>query len=163
MLPPIQTIHTLPVHDQTNILDNLFEPSPSIHDTLLPILNTEHTTYLSLINACHKHLQTLTSPTNLLSILGSHPRLGEKKITSAHSIAEQANLQRNSDHAQEGELVRLNAEYEDKFPGLRYVVFVNGRGRLEIMDEMRRRIARGNYDMEVDAALQVCSESVFCV
>ena len=35
------------------------------------------------------------------------------------------------------ELARLNEAYEAKFPGLRFVVFVNGRGRGEIMAIMR--------------------------
>lgn len=91
----------------------------------------------------------------LLSVLGSHPRLGEKKIESAHSAAEQANIQKNSSTAEEEELARLNQLYEETFPGLRYVVFVNGRGRPVIMEDMKSRIARADYTKEVDAALQV--------
>ena len=38
----------------------------------------------------------------------------------------------------------LNEEYENNFDGLRFVTFVNGRGREEVVVEMRRRIGRGN-------------------
>ena len=40
------------------------------------------------------------------------------------------------------ELARLNEAYEAKFPGLRFVVFVNGRGRGEIMGIMNERIEK---------------------
>jgi hypothetical protein len=46
------------------------------------------------------------------------------------------------------ELARLNREYEERFPGLRYVVWVNGRGRGEVMGDMRRRIGRGDLREE---------------
>lgn len=91
----------------------------------------------------------------LLRILSAHPRLGEKKVDSAQSRAEQANLRQggNSEEVLE-ELRRLNREYEERFPGLRYVVFVNGRGRGEVMEDMRRRIERGDYAAEEREAIK---------
>lgn len=162
-LPPILDFHTCTDLVQTDVLDTLFEPSPAIHATLLPVIRTaEYSSWPDLIDACQIRLLSLATSTptsspdpTLLSVLGSHPRLGEKKIESAHSAAEQANIQKGASDAQEAELARLNREYEEAFPGLRYVVFVNGRGRPEIMDDMRTRIARADYTKEVDAALQV--------
>jgi len=52
------------------------------------------------------------------------------------------------------ELARLNEAYEAKFPGLRFVVFVNGRGRGEIMTIMRERIERGDWEAERDGAIE---------
>jgi len=49
-------------------------------------------------------------------------------------------------------LRRLNEEYELRFPGLRYVVFVDGRSREEVMGDMRGRIERGDWDSEVALA-----------
>ncbi|KAF5024753.1 hypothetical protein F66182_3185 [Fusarium sp. NRRL 66182] len=156
-LPLPQDLRKADEPDQIHTLDLLFEPSPAIHSTLLPILrNSEYTSYPQLIDACKTRLVSLAPPSSstspdetLLSILGSHPRLGAKKVDSAQSAAEQANLQ-----GQGEELAKLNKEYEDKFPGLRYVVFVNGRGRPEIMENMRARISRGDLSQEVDEALQ---------
>lgn len=92
----------------------------------------------------------------LLRILSAHPRLGEKKVDSALSRAEQANLRSGGDSEEVlGQLAGLNAEYEERFPGLRYVVFVNGRGRGEIMEDMRRRIARGDYKAEERETIEV--------
>lgn len=142
---------------KTDTLDLLFEPSPAIHEVLLPVIrDAKYTSYAELIDACYARLLLRMAnsssqdmdPTTL-SILGSHPRLGQKKVESAQSAAEQANLQGEGE-----ELAKLNNEYEEKFPGLRYVVFVNGRGRPEIMKNMRERIDRGDYGKEVDAALE---------
>ena len=172
-LPNISDLHVYPDLDQAQLLDYLFEPSPAIHSTLLSVIRTAlYSTYPSLIDACRERLvalagaasstttttittTTATTPdaTTLLSILGSHPRLGEKKITSAQSAAEQAQLQGEGE-----QLAVLNREYEDKFPGLRYVAFVNGRGRPVIMQDMRERITRGLFDKEVEAGVQVRME-----
>jgi hypothetical protein len=162
-LPNIKVLHSLTVPYQTKVLDLLFEPSPAIHDSLIPVINTaEYKTYEELIDACQIRLLTIAAASTasddeatdldpvLLSILGSHPRLGAKKVESAQSAAEQANLQGEGE-----ELAKLNGEYEKTFPGLRYVVFVNGRGRPEIMEDMKTRIARGDYVREIDAAIQV--------
>lgn len=162
-LPPILDFHTYLDLQQTDVLDTLFEPSPAIHDNLLPVVRTaEYSSWPELIDACQIRFLALatSSPESkpdptLLSILGSHPRLGEKKIESAHSAAEQANIQKNTNEAQAQELARLNQEYEKTFPGLRYVVFVNGRDRPDIMEDMKARIARADYVKEVDAAIQV--------
>ncbi|GAO17080.1 hypothetical protein UVI_02003520 [Ustilaginoidea virens] len=115
-----------------------------------------YSTYPELIDQCRVALFDLaakSTPDNpdptLLSVVGSHPRLGAKKVDSAQSAAEQANLQ-----GQGEQLAELNREYEEKFPGLRFVVFVNGRGRPEIMHDMRVRIDRGDFSKEIDAALQ---------
>ncbi|KAF4961050.1 hypothetical protein FSARC_10284 [Fusarium sarcochroum] len=159
-LPQPQDLRKADEADQIQTLDLLFEPSPAIHSTLIPILrDSQYTSYPELIDACKTCLFSLassssssssTSPDDtLLSILGSHPRLGAKKVDSAQSAAEQANLQGEGE-----ELAKLNKEYEDKFPGLRYVVFVNGRGRPEIMENMRARISRGDFSQEVNEALQ---------
>lgn len=157
-LPPIAALHSYSDLVQTEVLDLLFEPSPAIHATLLPVIRTAvYSSYPDLVDACQIKLLSLAAKSAetephpvLLSVLGSHPRLGEKNIESAQSAAEQANLQ-----GEPAELAALNRDYEATFPGLRYVVFVNGRGRPEIMDDMRARIERNDYAKEVVAALQV--------
>lgn len=118
----------------------------------------EFTSYNELIEACREAFLSLASKSTaaspdqqLLAILGSHPRLGAKKVESEQSAAEQAKLGGESEI-----LARLNREYEERFPGLRYVAFVNGRGRPEIMEDMKARMDRGDFDKEVDVALQVC-------
>lgn len=155
-LPDIACLSTLSAEDQTKVLDALFEPSPAIHSLILPSISAaSFQSYDDFITHCHKLFEDLvndsTNKTELHSIIGSHPRLGAKKVESAQSAAEQAQLQSGD----ATELAALNAEYEARFPGLRYVVFVNGRGRPEIMENMRARISRGDLVLEERAAVQV--------
>lgn len=161
-LPQVGELRSLPEASQTNALDLLFEPSPAIHSTLVPVIrNATYSSYPELIDQCRTALFKLATESTpakpnptLLSVVGSHPRLGSKKVDSAQSAAEQANLQDQGE-----QLAELNREYEERFPGLRFVVFVNGRGRPEIMHDMRVRIDRGDFGKEVEAALEVnCPE-----
>ncbi|KAF9878074.1 ohcu decarboxylase [Colletotrichum karsti] len=154
-LPDIKSLGRLSGEEQTKVLDLLFEPSPAIHALLLPSISAaSFESYDDFIAHCQNIFEALTTDpshkTELHAIIGSHPRLGAKKVESAQSAAEQAKLQ-DGDSSQ---LAALNSEYELRFPGLRYVVFVNGRGRPEVMEDMRTRIARGDIALEERAAVQ---------
>jgi hypothetical protein len=150
-LPDISTLPAVPSEIQILILDLLFEPHPSIHKLLLPHLSVPQESYASLITKIHQSLLSLLTSSSSLpileDILSSHPRLGAKKVESAQSTAEQAKLQSGGEGEAE-KLRELNEEYERTFPGLRFVVFVNGRGRDEIMEDMRERIQRGDVEAE---------------
>lgn len=162
-LPPVSSLTTAPTGDRTYVLDLLFEPSQPLHNLALPLLNgTEFASYDDLIVAVGVQLTELaesssTSDTAWLEqILGAHPRLGEKKVESAQSRAEQANLNKAGPEAEAeaAELKKLNEEYEKTFPGLRYVVFVNGRSRPDIFNNMRERIGRGDIKAERNEAIK---------
>ena len=77
--------------------------------------------------------------------LNTHPAIGQRAGLSERSAAEQGD---EADVAVLAELARLNAEYEEKF-GFRFVVFVNGRPKSEILQVLRARIAR-TKDEELD-------------
>lgn len=98
-------------------------------------------------------LSTGTANPDIPAIIAAHPRLGAKKVDSKLSQAEQASLQ--SDPAEAAILTDLNAQYEKTFPGLRYVVFVNGRSRPVIFEDMKRRIARNKFEVECEEAFNV--------
>ena len=70
-------------------------------------------------------------------ILDAHPAIGAK-ATSEQSRREQGT---DDDPAVLAELAQLNAEYEERF-GFRFVVFVNGRPRREIVPLLRERMQR---------------------
>lgn len=161
-LPPVETAPSLSAEERAQILDLLFEPSTQLHTLSVPLLHEKtFPSYNGLIAAVGMQLSELsesasTSDTQWLeSILGSHPRLGAKRVDSAQSQAEQAQLQGSGEEAEQ--LRKLNEEYEAKFPGLRYVVFVNGRSRAVIMDDMRKRIDSGDLMAERAAAIRVRS------
>jgi 2-oxo-4-hydroxy-4-carboxy--5-ureidoimidazoline (OHCU) decarboxylase len=73
-----------------------------------------------------------------LEALDAHPAIGQQAGLSARSAAEQAD---DTDPEVLDELTRLNAEYEERF-GFRFVVFVNGRPKSEILEVLRERIGR---------------------
>lgn len=159
-LPPIDQVPSLPTDERAAILDLLFEPSTQLHTLSVPLLHEKtFSSYDDLISAVGIQLTDLsesasTSDTTWLhDILGSHPRLGAKKVDSAQSQGEQAQLQGGGEEAEQLKL--LNEEYEKEFPGLRYVVFVNGRSRPVIMEDMRQRIKTGNMKTEQAEAIRV--------
>jgi len=126
-LPAITTLSHLPDAELANVLDLLFEPSPPLHALSLPVLrSTTFPSYETLIVAVNAQLTALAQSgkpedvEKLSEILCSHPRLGEKKVDSEQSRAEQAQLQKGGEEEKEM-LASLNREYEETFPGLRYV------------------------------------------
>lgn len=98
-----------------------------------PVLASESfSSYPSLTDAVGSQLSTLhrsQSPTDrqtLVKILGSHPRLGRPpakttELLSELSRKEQANLNTSAAEEQMERLSQLNHEYEERFPGLRFV------------------------------------------
>ncbi len=69
--------------------------------------------------------------------LNAHPAIGARGL-STRSASEQGS---DSDPAILSELSYLNQVYEEKF-GFRFVVFVQGRPKREILEVLRQRIAR---------------------
>jgi 2-oxo-4-hydroxy-4-carboxy--5-ureidoimidazoline (OHCU) decarboxylase len=69
-------------------------------------------------------------------VLDAHPAIGRREGLSARSAAEQG---RDHDPEVLAELERVNREYETRH-GFRFVVFVNGRPKHEILEVLRARI-----------------------
>jgi len=75
-----------------------------------------------------------------IAVLNAHPPIGSTTGLSARSRAEQRASER-TDRATLDALVRLNAEYERRF-GFRFVVFVAGRSRDDIVPVLKTRLRR---------------------
>jgi 2-oxo-4-hydroxy-4-carboxy-5-ureidoimidazoline decarboxylase len=73
-----------------------------------------------------------------IEALATHPRIGQRVGLSEQAAREQGS---DADPALLAALVRLNKSYEEKF-GFRFVVFVDGRPRAEILSVMRQRLQR---------------------
>lgn len=81
-----------------------------------------------------------------VATVNAHPRIGEDPARlSRLSLAEQG-----ADRLPE--LDRLNAEYEARF-GFRFVVFVNGRPKSEIVEVLKQRMRR-DRDQELEEGLR---------
>lgn len=83
-----------------------------------------------------------------LEALAAHPAIGERSGLSARSATEQGT---DDDPEVLAVLAELNRAYEDRF-GFRFVVFVNGRPRREIVPVLRERLCR-TRDEELETAL----------
>ena len=126
-LPRITALPSLPTEQLAAILDHLFEPSVPLHTLSVDLLRDQNfSSYDDLVASIGLQLTHLAESSStsdskwLESILGAHPRLGEKKIDSTQSKAEQAQLAVDAGSGQD-RLSDLNALYEQTFPGLRYV------------------------------------------
>jgi 2-oxo-4-hydroxy-4-carboxy--5-ureidoimidazoline (OHCU) decarboxylase len=81
-------------------------------------------------------------------VLDAHPAIGATRNLSARSAAEQG---ADADPAVLRELAELNRVYEERF-GFRFVVFVDGRPRSEIVPILRGRLER-TREQELETAL----------
>jgi len=84
--------------------------------------------------------------------LAAHPAIGQTSGLSARSAAEQGS---ESDPCLLVDLAALNRQYEQRF-GFRFVVFVDGRPKSEILGVLRERMARSREE-ELDTG---CRELV---
>jgi 2-oxo-4-hydroxy-4-carboxy--5-ureidoimidazoline (OHCU) decarboxylase len=84
--------------------------------------------------------------------LAAHPAIGQRSGLSERSAVEQGS---DRDPAVLSELAYLNQVYEEKF-GFRFVVFVAGRPKREVLEVLRERIAN-TREQELDTA---CHELV---
>jgi 2-oxo-4-hydroxy-4-carboxy--5-ureidoimidazoline (OHCU) decarboxylase len=88
------------------------------------------------------------SETDQLEALDAHPAIGARAGLSERSAAEQGD---DAEPVILTELAYLNQVYEEKF-GFRFVVFVNGRPKTEILEVLRGRLER-TRDEELETAL----------
>jgi len=149
-LPTLDEIHKITSDDGWSalkkIVSTLFEHSPVLDEHLVPELalsSSTLTTYTDLIDQSAIIIRSW-SPTLQSSFISGHPRIGEQnpKQLSTLSASEQA---RYFTPPWVIERLRwLNGVYEGRYQGLRYITFVNGRTRREIMEEMESALGVGN-------------------
>ena len=80
--------------------------------------------------------------------LATHPRIGQRVNISEVAAREQGF---DEDPALLAALVKLNRSYEEKF-GFRFVVFVDGRQRAEVLSVLRQRL-QNSREEELAAGL----------
>jgi allantoinase len=99
----------------------------------------------AMIERAYELLGELTEAEKIATV-NAHPRIGEDPARlSRLSLAEQG-----ADRLPV--LDRLNAEYESRF-GFRFVVFVNGRPKGEIVEVLRERM-KNDRNQELEAGLR---------
>jgi len=118
----------------TGRLAVVFERAPGLAAALR---HADEDTPRSIIAKARQALAGMTE-TEQIAVLDAHPRIGADPATlSRHSRREQGDA---SDAATLRELAALNDAYEKKF-GFRFVVFVAGRSKRDILPVLRSRLA----------------------
>ena len=168
--PSFAEFKTFTTSKQTKIFDILFEHTESLIKFTLDKKDTDFdisrlNSFEELIELVRIKLLTLVTVDNqykseLSNIIAAHPKLGvPKKIQgelSELSKQEQKNLGDSKNYSPEIKeaLIKLNDEYEDKYKGLRFVCFVNGRDRVEIIKEMKSILSSENtWNQEAERAI----------
>lgn len=96
----------------------------------------------SIVASARSEIARMTEDERI-RVLNAHPRIGADPASlSALSRCEQGG---DADVATLGELASMNDDYERHF-GFRFVVFVAGRSKAEIVPIFRERLARSRED-----------------
>jgi 2-oxo-4-hydroxy-4-carboxy--5-ureidoimidazoline (OHCU) decarboxylase len=123
----------------------VFERAPGLAAALRP---ADEDTPRAIIAKARRALEGMTE-TEQIAVLDAHPRIGDDPASlSRHSRREQGDA---TDAATLRELAALNDAYEEKF-GFRFVVFVAGRSKQEIVPVLRGRLAN-TRETELKAGL----------
>jgi 2-oxo-4-hydroxy-4-carboxy-5-ureidoimidazoline decarboxylase len=151
----VDELNALPRAEFAAALRPLFEAADPLADALYAA--RPFVSYQSLLDDAEALLDGLPAA-DQVEVLNAHPRVGARPAeVSAHSYREQGYDRESAVAPDElartyADLDALNASYEAKF-GFRFVVFVNGRSKSEILDVLRRRL-HGTPDDERRTAMR---------
>ena len=124
----------MPSDQITGRLAAVFERAPGLADALR---HAGQDTPRAIIAKARAALEAMTDDQQV-AVLNAHPRIGADPASlSLHSRHEQGDA---ADEATLRELGDLNDAYEGKF-GFRFVVFVAGRSKPELVRVLRARVA----------------------
>ena len=118
-------------------LMQIFERSPTLMGRVLEVVRPGDSPE-TIVRRARDIIGTFKDG-ELAATLNAHPRIGDEvRALSELSLREQGGDQ---DPETIAELARLNDEYERRF-GFRFVVFVNGRSKAQIIPVLRDRLTR---------------------
>ncbi|KAL0095084.1 Oxo-4-hydroxy-4-carboxy-5-ureidoimidazoline decarboxylase [Phycomyces blakesleeanus] len=155
-LLPIEKINTASPKVFVEAVNTLFEVAPPLAQKLLSARPFE--SYSQLIDYAESLcLGSTFSEQEKLDIINAHPRIGENKTNlSAMSLKEQGYSPQSTLSAEDQQvndtLAKLNKAYEDKY-GFKFVVFVAGRPRSQIIPVVQERIAANDRSKELETGL----------
>jgi 2-oxo-4-hydroxy-4-carboxy--5-ureidoimidazoline (OHCU) decarboxylase len=122
-------------------LQAVFERSPVLLSRLIPQVEPGDTPQ-GIVERARAIIANLDARERIAT-LNAHPRIGDDvRALSELSMREQGD---DRDDATLRELAELNDAYEKKF-GFRFVVFVHGRSKREIVPVLRERLQRRRED-----------------
>ncbi|KAI9309034.1 Oxo-4-hydroxy-4-carboxy-5-ureidoimidazoline decarboxylase [Cunninghamella echinulata] len=156
-IPPIEQLNRETPEVFIEAVNTLFETAPPLASRLLA--GRPYKSYLELIELAESIcLGNELSDQDKLDVINAHPRIGENKTNlSAMSLKEQGYQNRQGGESEQDReinatLAQLNKEYEEKY-GFKFVVFVAGRPRSQIIPLIRERIASNNREQEMKTGM----------
>lgn len=137
-IPNIQTLNKSSESEFIKVVGLLFEPAPPLARALFK--SRPFADYSELIQKSGQIIKSLNQ-SEQIEVVNAHPRIGAPSATlSEASKKEQADTATGKELEQVlKRLEVLNMEYETKF-GFKFLVFVNGRSRSEIVKVLETRI-----------------------
>lgn len=149
---PIEDLNRLPEHEFVEALRPVFEAAEPLATRLAAA--RPFASYDDLLDRAEAIALALPRDEQI-EVVNAHPRIGaDPASVSSASYKEQGYAAESGQDLKDvyAELARLNDEYEDRF-GFRFVIFVNGRGKAEVLDVLRERV-HGDADAELRTALR---------
>ncbi|CAO3680652.1 unnamed protein product [Umbelopsis vinacea] len=156
-LPSIQQLNTESRDNFLAVVNTLFETAPPLADRLLA--SRPFSSYLQLIERGEEIcLGNELTESEKLEVINAHPRIGESSgKLSAMSLKEQGYRSAQQTVSPEDQKVNerlavLNKEYEERY-GFKFVVFVAGRPRKDIIPVIEDRIKSNNKEAELKTGI----------
>jgi len=145
-LPPIERLNSLDRKIFQQSINLLFETAPPLFEPLWE--RRPYDTYEQLIDTAESVIRNLGSD-DRIAVINAHPRIGLNPAQLS-SLSKKEQGSQNTEEIFE-ELRKLNSEYEGKF-GFKFVVFVNGRQKSEIIPVLRERL-KSAREVELELGL----------
>jgi len=159
-LPNIQLLNSLDQQSFTDCLTLLFEPAQPLSDLLYS--SRPYKSYEDLLDKATQFIRDLDGQDQLL-VINAHPRIGinpsEVQQMSSLSFKEQGCDKEVPDGADTSaldqvykSLEELNEKYESKY-GFKFVTFVNGRSKSDIIPIFKERLESSTKEKELSLGL----------
>jgi len=157
-LPSIEELNALSVEEFFKVVSLLFEVAPPLASALVE--GRPFRSYEQLIDY-GEHSIACMDLDNRLMVINAHPRIGANPSIQKLSVLSYKEQGYDRDQFIElekmekifAELNNLNTQYEKKF-GFKFVVFVNGRSKEEIIPIFRERLNHESRELELQLGLK---------
>lgn len=146
-IAPIEDLNAFNYEKFIENITTLFEPAPPLANALYNLRPFK--TYNAVIDAAEEIIAKMSHSEKVI-VVNAHPRIG----APVENLSDQSKIEQGGDEdkAVIEELRLLNQEYEKKF-GFKFVVFVNGRPRKEVIQVLKDRM-HNCKDLELETGLK---------
>ncbi|ORX88581.1 hypothetical protein K493DRAFT_319357, partial [Basidiobolus meristosporus CBS 931.73] len=151
-LASISELNLLSKESFAQTINALFEPAPPLVELLYSA--RPYASYEKLLDHADDVIKSRLTPEQRIEVVNAHPRIGAPaKNLSSLSLQEQGIGKELTNEEKVLERLReLNQQYENKY-GFKFVVFVNGRSRAEIIPVLEERLNNSTKEAELETGL----------